>query len=67
MTNKAYAGLEANETFQAYQRYQVTMAFQFGADKDQAEIEMMDALEFERTLSNVNLLILIEIILIKLF
>lgn len=42
-----------NGTFQSYQRHQIDLAVQFGADKLKAESEMADALDFEVKLANV--------------
>lgn len=38
----------------AYYDYMVDMAVIFGADRETAKDEMMDALEFEISLANVN-------------
>lgn len=47
-------GIE-NPIVKAYLNYQIDIAVQFGADKERAEKEMMDALEFEIGLANVKL------------
>lgn len=54
LSRKHYIELQENVTFQAYHRHQVNMALLFGAERDQAENDMMDVLEFEVALANVS-------------
>lgn len=56
LTRNIYIEEQANTTFQAYQSHQIDMALLFGAERDLAEKEMLEVLEFEIALANVSLL-----------
>jgi Peptidase family M13 len=43
-----------NITLQSYHQQQVDMAVRFGADREKAEIEMLEVMEFEISLANVR-------------
>lgn len=45
---------------QAYYKYMVDVAIIFGADKERAEEELLDVLEFETNLANVRSILFVS-------